>query len=166
MTTFERLFIADKETHKEKKDAYYSFIEESAEVADAILKEFGATGKYSHIINGHVPVEIKNGQTPIKAGGKVLMIDGGFSKAYHEKTGMAGYTLAIDSHGMWLVQHEKFESKAKAIAGETDILSDTLKVMDFDERMYVRDTDNGKRLMEEVADLEELLRAYQDGNLT
>lgn len=166
MTTFERLFIADKETHKEKKDAYYSFIEESAEVADAILKEFGATGKYSHIINGHVPIEIKNGQTPIKAGGKVLMIDGGFSKAYHEKTGMAGYTLAIDSHGMWLVQHEKFESKAKAIAGETDILSDTLKVMDFDERMYVRDTDNGKRLMEEVADLEELLRAYQDGNLT
>ena len=163
MTTFERLFIVDKETHKEKKDAYYSFIEESAEVADAILKEFGATGKYSHIINGHVPIEIKNGQTPIKAGGKVLMIDGGFSKAYHEKTGMSGYTLAIDSHGMWLVQHEKFESKAKAIAGETDILSDTLKVMDFDERMYVRDTDNGKRLMEEVADLEELLAVYRDG---
>ena len=166
MTTFERLFIEDKETHKEKKDAYYSFIEESAEVADAILKEFGATGKYSRIINGHVPIEIKNGQTPIKAGGKVLMIDGGFSKAYHEKTGMSGYTLAIDSHGMWLVQHEKFESKAKAIAGETDILSDTLKVMDFDERMYVRDTDNGRRIMEEVADLEELLAAYHDGKLS
>ena len=166
MTTFERLFIEDKETHKEKKDAYYSFIEESTEVADAILKEFGATGKYSHIINGHVPIEIKNGQTPIKAGGKVLMIDGGFSKAYHEKTGMSGYTLAIDSHGMWLVQHEKFESKAKAIAGETDILSDTLKVMDFDERMYVRDTDNGRRIMEEVADLEKLLAAYHDGKLS
>ena len=166
MTTFERLFIEDKSTHKEIKDAYYSYIEESAEVADAILKEFGATGKYSHIINGHVPVEIKNSQTPIKAGGKVLMIDGGFSKAYHEKTGMSGYTLAIDSHGMWLVQHEKFESKVKAIAGETDILSDTLKVMDFDERMYVRDTDNGKRLMEEVGDLEELLFAYHDGRLS
>ena len=166
MTTFERLFIEDKETHKEKKDAYYSYIEESAEVADAILKEFGATGKYSRIINGHVPIEIKNGQTPIKAGGKVLMIDGGFSKAYHEKTGMSGYTLAVDSHGMWLVQHEKFESKAKAIAGETDILSDTLKVMDFDERMYVRDTDNGKRIMEEVADLEKLLAAYHDGKLS
>ena len=163
MTTFERLFVEDKSTHKEIKDPYYSYIEENAEVADAILKEFGATGKYSHIINGHVPVEIKNGQTPIKAGGKVLMIDGGFSKAYHEKTGMSGYTLAIDSHGMWLVQHEKFESKAKAIAGETDILSDTLKVMDFDERMYVRDTDNGKRIMEEVADLEELLAVYRDG---
>ena len=115
MTTFERLFVAEEETHKEKKDPYYSFIEEDAGVAEAILKEFGATGRYSHIINGHVPVEIKNGQTPVKAGGKVLMIDGGFSKAYHEKTGMAGYTLAIDSHGMWLVQHEKFESKAKAI---------------------------------------------------
>ena len=166
MTTFERLFIEDKETHKEKKDAYYSYIEENAEVADAILKEFGATGKYSRIINGHVPIEIKNGQTPIKAGGKVLMIDGGFSKAYHEKTGMSGYTLAVDSHGMWLVQHEKFESKAKAIAGETDILSDTLKVMDFDERMYVRDTDNGKRIMEEVADLEKLLAAYHDGKLS
>ncbi len=163
MTTFERLFIEDKETHKEIKDPYYSYIEESPEVAEAILKEFEATGKYSKIINGHVPVEIKNGQTPIKADGKVLMIDGGFSKAYHDKTGMAGYTLAIDSHGMWLVQHEKFESKVKAIAGETDIISDTLKVEDFDERMYVRDTDNGKRIMEEVADLMELLEAYRDG---
>ena len=166
MTTFERLFIEDKETHKEVKDAYYKYIEESAEVADAILKEFGATGKYSKIINGHVPIEIKNGQTPVKAGGKVLMIDGGFSKAYHDKTGMAGYTLAIDSHGMWLVQHEKFESKAKAIALETDIVSDTFTVEEFDKRMYVRDTDNGKRLMEEVRDLDELLDAYREGELS
>ena len=163
MTTFERLFVAEKETHKEIKDPYYSFIEEDAGVADAILKEFGATGKYSKIINGHVPVEIKNGQTPIKAGGKVLMIDGGFSKAYHEKTGMSGYTLAIDSHGSWLVQHEKFESKAKAIAKEMDILSDTMDVEKFDTRMYVRDTDNGRKLLEEVADLEELLNAYREG---
>ena len=166
MTTFERLFIEDKETHKEVKDAYYKYIEEDQEVADAILKEFGATGKYSKIINGHVPIEIKNGQTPVKAGGKVLMIDGGFSKAYHEKTGMAGYTLAIDSHGMWLVQHEKFESKAKAIALETDIVSDTFTVEEFDTRMYVRDTDNGKRLMEEVRDLDELLDAYREGELS
>lgn len=166
MTTFERLFIEDKETHKEVKDAYYKYIEDSQEVADAILKEFGATGKYSKIINGHVPVEIKNGQTPVKAGGKVLMIDGGFSKAYHDKTGMAGYTLAIDSHGMWLVQHEKFESKAKAIALETDIISDTFTVEEFDTRMYVRDTDNGKRLMEEVRDLDELLDAYREGELS
>ena len=163
MTTFERLFVAEKETHKEIKDPYYSFIEEDAGVANAILKEFGATGKYSKIINGHVPVEIKNGQTPIKAGGKVLMIDGGFSKAYHEKTGMSGYTLAIDSHGSWLVQHEKFESKAKAIAKEMDILSDTMDVEKFDTRMYVRDTDNGRKLLEEVADLEELLNAYREG---
>lgn len=166
MTTFERLFIEDKETHKEVKDAYYKYIEEDQEVADAILKEFGATGKYSKIINGHVPIEIKNGQTPVKAGGKVLMIDGGFSKAYHEKTGMAGYTLAIDSHGMWLVQHEKFESKAKAIALETDIVSDTFTVEEFDTRMYVRDTDNGKKLMEEVRDLDELLDAYREGEIS
>ncbi len=163
MTTFERLFIDDKETHKEVKDPYYRFIEEDEKVADAILKEFGANGKYSKIINGHVPIEIKNGQTPIKAGGKVLMIDGGFSKAYHDKTGMAGYTLAIDSHGSWLVQHEKFESKAKAIALETDIVSDTLTVETFDKRMYVRDTDNGKRLMEEVEELDALLVAYKEG---
>ena len=91
------------------------------------------------------------------------MIDGGFSKAYHEKTGMAGYTLAIDSHGSWLVQHEKFESKAKAIALETDIVSDTLTVETFDKRMYVRDTDNGKRLMEEVEELDALLIAYKEG---
>ena len=150
----------------EVQDAYYKYIEEDLEVADSILKEFGATGKYSKIINGHVPIEIKNGQTPVKAGGKVLMIDGGFSKAYHEKTGMAGYTLAIDSHGMWLVQHEKFESKAKAIALETDIVSDTFTVEEFDTRMYVRDTDNGKRLMEEVRDLDELLDAYREGELS
>lgn len=165
MTTFERLFVADKETHKEKKDPYYRYIENDTKVAEAILKEFGATGKYSVIINGHVPVEIKNGQTPIRAEGKVLMIDGGFSKAYHEKTGMAGYTLAIDSHGMWLVQHEKFESTAKAIEDETDIVSDTLTVMNFERRMYVRDTDNGKRLAKESADLEELLEAYRSGKL-
>ncbi|MCR5846714.1 MAG: fructose-1,6-bisphosphatase [Lachnospiraceae bacterium] len=165
MTTFERLFIEDKETHKEEKDPYYRFIEDDEKTAEAILKEFGATAKYSKIINGHVPIEIKNGQTPIKAGGKVLMIDGGFSKAYHDKTGMAGYTLAIDSHGSWLVQHEKFESKAKAIALETDIVSDTLTVETFEKRMYVRDTDNGKRLLDEVEELDELLTAYKDGTL-
>lgn len=165
MTTFERLFVEDKATHKEKKDPYYKYIETDTKVANAILKEFGATGKYSVIINGHVPVEIKNGQTPIRAEGKVLMIDGGFSKAYHEKTGMAGYTLAIDSHGMWLVQHEKFESTAKAIEDETDIVSDTLTVMNFERRMYVRDTDVGKKLAEESAELEELLEAYRSGKI-
>lgn len=163
MATFERLFIADKTTHTEKKDPYYLFIEETREVADRIMQEFGADQKYSHIINGHVPVEIKNGQTPIKAGGKVLMIDGGFSRAYHEKTGIAGYTLAMDSHGMWLVAHEKFESAGKAIINETDIVSDTLTVENFENRIYVGDTDNGKRLKSDINDLEELLKVYRRG---
>ncbi len=165
MTTFERLFIEEEETHKETKDPYYRFIENDEEVAGNILKEFGLNPDSSHIINGHVPVETKKGQTPIRAGGKVLMIDGGFSKAYHAKTGIAGYTLAIDSHGMWLVEHEQFESKEEAVRRETDIVSDTLTVENFPRRMYVEDTDNGKRLKEEIADLKELLAAYRSGEL-
>ena len=165
MTTFERLFIEDTSTHTEKKDPYYRFIETDEKVAESILREFGLEGKHSHIINGHVPVEIKNGQTPIKAGGKVLMIDGGFSKAYHAKTGIAGYTLAIDSHGMWLVEHEEFESKEAAIRRETDIVSDTLTVENFEQRMYVEDTDTGKMIREEIYDLIDLLSAYRDGSI-
>lgn len=165
MTTFERLFIEDSSTHTEKKDPYYRFIETDEKVAESILREFGLEGKHSHIINGHVPVEIKNGQTPIKAGGKVLMIDGGFSKAYHAKTGIAGYTLAIDSHGMWLVEHEEFESKEAAIRRETDIVSDTLTVENFEQRMYVEDTDTGKMIREEIYDLIDLLSAYRDGSI-
>ena len=165
MTTFERLFIEDESTHAEKKDPYYRYIENDEAVACAILKEFGLEGEHSHIINGHVPVETRKGQTPIKAGGRVLMIDGGFSKAYHAKTGIAGYTLAIDSHGMWIVEHEEFESKEDAIRRETDIVSDNLKVEDFDRRVYVEDTDTGKRLKEEIEDLKELLKAYRNGIL-
>lgn len=165
MTTFERLFIEDKETHEEKKDPYYRFIETDEAVADSILREFGLTGPHSHIINGHVPVETKKGQTPIKVGGKVLMIDGGFSKAYHDKTGIAGYTLAIDSHGMWLVEHEKFESKEDAIKRETDIVSDTLVVETFERRMYVEDTDSGKKLRREIDEVRQLLEAYRNGTI-
>ena len=165
MTTFERLFIADKKTHEEKKDPYYSFIETDEAVADRILNEFGLCGPHSHIINGHVPVETIKGQTPIKVGGKVLMIDGGFSKAYHEKTGIAGYTLAIDSHGMMLVEHEKFESKEDAILKETDIVSDTLTVEKFEKRIYVEDTDAGKKLQNEINELKELLEAYRNGTV-
>ncbi|MBR1798244.1 MAG: fructose-1,6-bisphosphatase [Clostridiales bacterium] len=165
MTTFERLFVSEKETHEEVKDPYYRYIENDEYVADSILKEFGLDGRHAHIINGHVPVETKKGQTPIKAGGKVLMIDGGFSKAYHAKTGIAGYTLAIDSHGMWLVEHEQFESKNDAIIRETDIVSDTLTVENFDRRMYVEDTDKGKELQKEIDDLKELLKAYRNGTI-
>ncbi len=163
MTTFERVFIEDKAAHKEVKDPYYRFIETDEKAADMILKEFGLESGHSHIINGHVPVEIKNGQTPVKAGGKVLIIDGGFSRAYHAKTGIAGYTLAIDSHGMWLVEHDQFESKEDAIKRETDIVSDTLTVENFERRMYVEDTDEGKRLQEEIYDLIDLLSWYRSG---
>ena len=165
MTTFERLFIEDKETHTEVKDPYYRFIENDEEVASNILREFGLDDERSHIINGHVPVETRKGQTPIKAGGKVLIIDGGFSKAYHAKTGIAGYTLAIDSHGMWLVEHEQCESKEAAVINETDIVSDTLTVENFDRRMYVEDTDKGRRLREEINELKELLKAYRRGEI-
>ena len=165
MTTFERIFIEDKETHKEVKDPYYRYIENDEAVAVSILNEFGLSEGSSHIINGHVPVETRKGQTPIKAGGKVLIIDGGFSKAYHAKTGIAGYTLAIDSHGMWLVEHEQFESKEAAIVNETDIVSDTLTVENFERRMYVEDTDTGRRLQEEIDELKELLKAYRAGRV-
>lgn len=165
MTTFERLFIEDKDTHTEVKDPYYRYIENDENVASNILREFGLDDSRSHIINGHVPVETKKGQTPIKAGGKVLIIDGGFSKAYHAKTGIAGYTLAIDSHGMWLVEHEQFESKEAAIIQETDIVSDTLTVENFEHRMYVEDTDKGRKLQEEINELKELLNAYRRGEI-
>jgi len=164
MATFERLFVEDKAVHKEEKDAYYNLIENVA-TADKILAEFGADVEGGHIINGHVPVEIKKGETPIKCGGKVLMIDGGFSKAYHDKTGIAGYTLVSNSHGMRLVAHEHFETTEKAITEETDIISDTLVVENFERRMYIADTDIGKRLKSSIEDLEKLLKAYQQGSI-
>jgi len=138
---------------------------ENVATADKILAEFGADVESGHIINGHVPIETKNGETPIKCGGKVLMIDGGFSKAYHDKTGIAGYTLVSNSHGMRLVAHEQFETTEKAITEETDIISDTLEVEKFVRRMYIADTDIGKRLKSSIQDLEQLLKAYQQGSV-
>ena len=164
MATFERLFIEDKATHKEEKDPYYNLIERE-EITNKILAEFGADVEGGHIINGHVPIEIKKGETPIKCNGKVLMIDGGFSKAYHDKTGIAGYTLVSNSHGMLLVAHNHFESTEKAIHEETDIISDTLVVENFSRRMYIADTDIGQKLKQSIEDLEVLLRAYQQGKM-
>ena len=127
MTTFERYFVEDKETHKEIKNSYYSMLDQE-EVLNKILEEFGLDKKKSHIINGHVPVELKKGETPIKCDGKLLIIDGGFSKAYQGKTGIAGYTLVANSHGMRLVAHEPFESTEAAILHESDIFSDSTVV--------------------------------------
>ena len=162
MATFETVFIDDKAARHETKNLYYKLVEDETTV-DCIMMEFGLDPATSHIINGHVPQEIKKGETPIKCGGKLLIIDGGFSAAYHEKTGIAGYTLVSNSRGMRLVVHEKFESTEKAIKDETDIVSDTQEVERFKTRRYVADTENGRRVSENIAELEQLLAAYRDG---
>lgn len=162
MATFERYFIADKESHKEKKGEYYHLINEE-DVCDIILKEFGLNPESSRIINGHIPVKTMKGETPLRANGKLLVIDGGFSKAYQSETGIAGYTLIYNSHGLLLVQHEPFESAEKAILEGKDILS-TTQILEFKaQRMRVRDTDRGKVLVRQIKDLQKLLIAYRNG---
>lgn len=162
MATFERYFIKDKSTHVETKNSYYSLLD-NEETINKILVEFGLDTKHSHIINGHVPVELKRGDSPIKCGGKLLIIDGGFSKAYQGKTGIAGYTLVYNSHGMSLVAHEPFESTESAIKNESDIFSEHVPVETTSRRLLVADTDIGKELKISIENLEELLKAYQDG---
>ena len=164
MTTFERYFIEDKEAHKETKNSYYSMLDDE-DILNRILKEFGLDTKKSHIINGHVPVELKKGETPIKCDGKLLIIDGGFSKAYQNKTGIAGYTLVANSHGMRLVAHEPFESMEAAILHESDIFSDSTIVETSPIRIRVADTDIGTELRESIKQLEQLLQAYRDGTI-
>ena len=164
MATFERYFIEDKESHKETKNCYYSMLDRE-EILNKILEEFGLDTKKSHIINGHVPVELKKGETPIKCDGKLLIIDGGFSKAYQNKTGIAGYTLVDSSHGMRLVAHEPFESTEAAIIRESDIFSDSTVVEMAPVRVRVSDTDVGRELRESIKQLEQLLQAYRDGTI-
>lgn len=164
MATFERYFIKEKEPHKETKNDYYRLYDQE-ETLNKILKEFGLNEETSHIVNGHVPVEQKKGETPIKCGGKLLVIDGGFSKAYQGKTGIAGYTLVANSHGMYLVAHNPFCSKEEAVLNETDIVSDFIKVETSTERLNVADTDIGEEIKESIRQLENLLQAYQDGTL-
>ena len=162
MATFERYFLTDKETHRERKNPYYELLE-NEKVVDGILAEFGLTGEGSHIINGHVPVKSKNGENPVKCGGKVLVIDGGFSRAYQKETGIAGYTLIYNSYGLILVAHEPFESTEAAIAKESDIHSDSTIIKRVVARKMVGDTDVGKELKERIEDLELLLKAYRSG---
>ena len=164
MTTFERYFIADKDSHKEVKNSYYSMMD-NEEIINKILEEFQLDTKRSHIVNGHVPVELKKGETPIKCDGKLLIIDGGFSKAYQSKTGIAGYTLVANSHGMRLVAHEPFESMESAIIHESDIFSDFIIVETFPIRKRVADTDIGRDLKETIVFLEELLEEYREGTI-
>lgn len=162
MATFERYFIKEKETHEEKK-GYYFILRNKEEICDNILKAFGVTDPNRHIINGHVPVKAVKGESPIKANGRLMVIDGGFSQAYHHETGIAGYTLVYHSRGFQLVQHEPFTSTEDAIIRGTDIKSTTQIVEMSSRRMLVADTDKGKELNAQIDDLQELLYAYRHG---
>ena len=164
MTTFERYFLAEKETWTEVKNAYYRLIEKE-ETADFILREFGLSGENIHIINGHVPVHQSAGESPVKCGGKVLIIDGGFCRAYHKETGIAGYTLIYNSYGLSLTAHEPFESTEKAIQEEKDIVSRQVAVRYNMKRQLVGDTDQGQQIRQRIRELKELIEAYRTAQL-
>lgn len=164
MTTLERYFIAEKETHKEHKGYYYIYRTEQ-DVCEQILAEFGLEGPDTHIINGHVPVKAVKGEVPVQSGGKLMLIDGGFSRAYQSSTGMAGYTLIFNSHGLHLVKHEPFSSTREAIEHMEDITSVSVVREMSSHRVLVRDTDSGKVLLEQVDELMKLLHAYNFGLL-
>lgn len=162
MTTFERYFINDKETHHEQKGHYYE-LRDREDVCDRILDEFGVTGEHRHIINGHVPVKVGKGEKPVRANGKLMVIDGGFAKSYHRTTGIAGFTLVFHSRGFVLVQHEPFSSTEEAIRKGTDIVSTNVLIELSQNRMRVRDTDKGAELQAQIDELDELLYAYRHG---
>lgn len=162
MATFERYFISDKETHHEEKGNYFK-LRNDEKIADMILNAFGIDSPNRHIINGHVPVHVVKGESPIRANGRLMVIDGGFSEPYHKETGIAGYTLVYHSRGFQLVQHEPFTSAAEAIQKGTDIKSTTQIVEMSQRRMRVADTDKGAEIREQIAGLEALLYAYRHG---
>ncbi len=162
--TFERYFIIDPETHEEKKNPYFT-LSEDEKICNKILKEFGLEGKNAHIINGHIPVKEKDGESPIRANGKLLVIDGGFAKSYRGKTGRAGYTLTYNSYGLILSANEPFDSKEEAIKEEKDIKYEIMVNAMKTERKRVADTDIGKQLQEEIDDLKLLLAAYKEGRI-
>lgn len=162
MTTFERYFIADKTTHEEHKDNYYKYRDDER-VINNILEEFNITSPIGKIINGHVPVKVGSGENPVKANGKLIVIDGGFSKAYQKVTGIAGYTLISNSYGLVLASHQPFSSKEDAIENDTDIVSETKFIVKYDSRRKVCSTDLGEGIMERIEDLKDLLKAYRQG---
>ena len=164
MATFESYFVKDKEMSKEKKNPYYSLTYDE-KICDKILKEFGLSRKDSHIVNGHMPVKAKDGESPIRGNGKLLVIDGGFAKSYQSKTGNAGYILTYNSNGLLLSQNKPFESVEKAISEEKDIISELIVKKTGIQRKSVGDTDIGKKLKQEISDLEQLLLFYESGEL-
>ncbi|MBR6492798.1 MAG: fructose-1,6-bisphosphatase [Paludibacteraceae bacterium] len=164
MTTFERYFLADKSLQHEAKGAYFT-LSDDEKVCERILVEFGLDPQTGRIINGHVPVRTIKGETPIRANGKRFVIDGGFSKPYQEKTGISGYTLIYNSHGIQLVEHESFENREQAVLSGSDIHNRML-LQDFSgHRIRIKDTDKGKELLEQIDYLEQLLQAYRNGSL-
>lgn len=162
MTTFERLYIADPAAQVEIKDPYYRHIADP-HTAEHILREFGLSGEGSHIVNGHVPVRAIEGESPIKGGGRLIIIDGGFCRAYHRRTGIAGYTLVYNSRGLILRTHQPFESVDKAIHEDEDIASKSEYIYTAPQRILVRDTDEGGRKQALIRDLTALVEAYQSG---
>jgi fructose-1,6-bisphosphatase-3 len=162
MATFERYFIEDQTTHTERKNAYYDYRDQEA-TSHKILEEFGLDPQTAHIINGHVPVKVKKGENPVKAGGRLLVIDGGFAQAYQAQTGIAGYTLIYNSYGLLLASHNPFESTQKAIEEELDIDSETEILETNDARIRVKDTDLGRDMQRQIEELHLLLKAYRMG---
>lgn len=164
MATFERYFTAEKETHEEKKGSYF-VLRDNEEVCDNILKAFGITGKNRHIINGHVPVKVRKGESPVKAGGRAIIIDGGFCRAYHKKTGISGYTLISNSRGLRLLEHQRIADVREALKANHDIesVSETIELQSC--HNTVGDTDQGRVIQDEITDLYNLLLAYQNGLL-
>lgn len=163
MKTFERYYLAEKETWEEIKNPFYNF-ENDERISEKVLKEFGIDPQIGHIICGHIPVKFKAGESPIKANGKLFIIDGGLSKSYQKTTGIAGYTLRYSSYGLTLVAHEPFTSRENAIVDETDLHSE-IQIVEKVERKRIKDTDKGKELMLQISDLEKLLEAYKNGTL-
>jgi fructose-1,6-bisphosphatase-3 len=162
MATFERYLIRNPESHTEMMNPYYDYRTDQ-NVLEKILSEFGLDPKTGHVVNGHVPVKVSRGENPLKAGGKLIVIDGGFSKAYQSKTGIAGYTLIFNSYGLLLASHEPFESIQKAIREEQDIRSETRVVEKKLNRIRVQDTDDGKMIQKKIRELKSLLEAYRTG---
>ena len=164
MKTFERYYLDDKETWKEIKNPFYNY-ENDENISIKVLEEFGINPSKGHIICGHIPVKFKTGESPIKANGKLFIIDGGLSKAYQKTTGIAGYTLRYSSYGLTLVAHEPFTSRDNAIINETDLHSEK-QIVEKVERKLIKDTDKGIELKDQIADLEKLLEAYKNGSIS
>ena len=162
MTTFERRLIKDESAWSEPKNCYYTLYNDPA-VCEKILKEFGLEGTHCHIINGHIPVKAKKGESPIKGGGRLIVIDGGFCKAYQPTSGIAGYTLIYNSHNIRIVSHQPFAGRTDAILHNHDIANDSLIFERMESRVKIAETDIGRRLQAQANDLRRLLQAYKSG---